>query len=128
MNKIILAAAIMNAINSTPEVVPAVGNWDNVIAMPTVEEGVQVDPRNPHSRHKPYRQGHRPCLYAVSLNSVHDLLNLLNSQGTVEDPYIGLITLRVFASVTVANSEITRRSVHGHWRRTTQNVIEVELG
>lgn len=47
MNKIILAAAIMNAINSTPEVVPAVGNWDNVIAMPMVEEGVQVDPRNP---------------------------------------------------------------------------------
>lgn len=47
MNKIILAAAIMNAINSTPEVVSPAGSWDNVIAMPMVEEGVQVDPRNP---------------------------------------------------------------------------------
>lgn len=47
MNKIILAAAIMNAINSTPEVVSPVGSWDNVIAMPMIDEGVQVDPRNP---------------------------------------------------------------------------------
>ena len=47
MNKLILAAAITNALQNTPAKSAGAGNWDNVIAMPAIVEGSQIDYRNP---------------------------------------------------------------------------------